>query len=96
MKLIKFELSLRGTDLCLAAIVDEEEWKLLENKMKSNYTVYLGEVAGKHSAVNVELEENDFKILSEDPNEIAVFQKLFGNEFGNISISYFIEDEGEE
>jgi hypothetical protein len=81
MKLVKLVLGMRrSSDIEGSFIVDNDEWDWLES-LDGNQ-IYLGEVAGKHSEVIFDFSLSDLEILSEDPKEIEIVQRLLGDSFG--------------
>ena len=60
--------------------------------------VYFGEILGKHSEVRGVLEEDDLKILSENPDFVQQFKEIMPNGFGYNPldyITYYCEECGE-
>lgn len=57
-------------------------------------SVYFGEVLGKHSDVQITLEESDFTILTDDKEFITKYILLFGTGHGHNPFDY-LEDEDE-
>lgn len=43
-------------------------------------TVKFGEVLGKHSEIECEIEPDDLKLVSSNPADIEVFERLFGRD----------------
>jgi hypothetical protein len=68
--------------------------KIAENIGKE---VYFGEILGKHSEIDGELNEEDFTILTDDQDFIEKFEKIIGS--GTISgynpFDYINQDEEE-
>lgn len=57
--------------------------------------VYFGEILGKHSEVEGELEEADFEAISDDQEFIAKFEKIIG-ETGYNPLDCLSEEEEDE
>lgn len=55
--------------------------------------IYFGEILGKHSEIYGELDCGDIEVLSDIPEEVAVFEKL-GGCFGYNPLQYI--QEGQE
>ena len=81
-KLVKFNIRLSDAFGESVQILTPEDMQKLQQVIDDNTVIYYGEISGKHSEVYGPLESYECKIISEDPNEIAVFEKLFGNRFG--------------
>ena len=54
--------------------------------------IEFGEVLGKHSDVQGTLEEDEFEVLSEDPQLVELFRKYVGST-GHNPLDYYTEDE---
>lgn len=54
----------------------------VEFLVKEKITIYFGEVLGKHSDIYGEIEENEITKVSEDPNQVKMFEEL------NLSCGY--------
>lgn len=71
-------------------IINEETMQQLNKLKKDNWSFYVHEWEGKHSEMYVELEDNDFVVISEDQEYIEYFRKLFGDYVGNIHYSDYV------
>lgn len=60
--------------------------------------VYFGEILGKHSEIYGRLKETDLTVKTEDPQFIAEFERIFGEDFstGHNPLDYIEESEDEE
>lgn len=68
-------------------IVSEGTLKRLNELKQEKFTFFVREWAGKHSEGDVELNDDDFKIISESKEDIEWFRKMFGEYVGNICFS---------
>jgi hypothetical protein len=79
-----------GTDLVDISIVSDTQLDLIQKAISQGWNTYLHEVMGKHSEVEVDLDDKEmiaFKVISEDQEEIKVFMKWFPDLWvGNFSI----------
>lgn len=61
--------------------------------------IHFGEVLGKHSDIQGTVEEGELKLVTNDPTEVAVVQKVFRVKTGTISgfspFDYAVESEEE-
>lgn len=96
MKLVKFsETPYRGCEIKSLFVADEDDWADLVEACEGGLSVYLGEICGRHSAVEIIFEMNDFEVVTEDPDVIAVFEEEIGGCFG-VDILGAIRDQLEE
>lgn len=58
--------------------------------------VYFGEVLGKHSEIEGDLEKKDIELVSHDQEFIEEFIKNIGTSFGHNPLSNIEEDEEDE
>lgn len=88
-------------------IVNEETLNKLRKLIADEFSFWVDGWEGKHSETKIGLDSNDFVVLSDNPDDIAWFRKMFGEYVGNIHYSdyvmeraydygYFDEDETEE
>ena len=88
-KLYRFYLDLRRMG-CVEGLFVEEESVVKESIGKM---VYFGEILGKHSDVQGELEEKHLTVVSEDQDFITKLEELLGsNVSGYNPLSYMDED----
>lgn len=92
-RLVQFDIDLYYANGISYELLSEEDFILLNDYIGKK--IYLGEIEGKHSEVNLTLETSDFEVISTDPNELAVFWKLFGNYVGAFSIIDTIKEQME-
>lgn len=90
--LIKFDFGLRYAFGESIEICNEEDLQMLKDFSTSRKTVNLGEIEGKHSEVYGTLDAGDWEIISEDENDIAVIEKVLGNNWGAFCIICSIYD----
>lgn len=64
------------------------------NRIQGEY-VRFGEILGKHSEIEGEIEAGDFKLLSDEPQVIYIFENYVGS-VGYNPFDYIDEEEGEE
>lgn len=90
LKLYKFTAD-HGRYGCLTGVFVEDDERVTKALGKN---VYFGEVLGKHSEVEVDLNEHHFKVITEDQPFISQFEKL------GLATGYnpfdFMEDEEDE
>jgi hypothetical protein len=72
----------RGGDLKSVMLLTSDEWATLKQAAKDKAEVYLGEVCGKHSEVTALLRSEQFEVLTREPSEVAVVQKVIGDGSG--------------
>ncbi|MGG1440871.1 hypothetical protein ABE354_02200 [Brevibacillus laterosporus] len=81
------DFSYYSLDLVAYEIITEDQWQVIQKAMKDKLSIYLGEMAGKHSEVEFQLEENDVELVTDDQNKIQFFKELFASNFiGNYSL----------
>lgn len=79
--LIAFKWNSHYGSLHGSYIVNASIYKKIKELQEDNVTLWLWDVAGKHS--EVELNTNLFYLVSDKENDIESFKKLFGNTFGS-------------
>jgi len=57
-------------------VLNENEWSKLQEEIGKCTVVYFGEILGKHSDVYFELEEDMFKILTDDQDFLNMAKNL--------------------
>jgi hypothetical protein len=62
-------------------IMDIEDWNKIKFLQDNDESIYLGEVAGKHSEVYASADS--FVLVSDKTREVNSFRKLFGKTFGS-------------
>jgi hypothetical protein len=62
-------------------IMDIEDWEKIKFLQENGESIYLGEIAGKHSEVYADV--NSFVLVSNKTQEVNSFRKLFGKTFGS-------------
>ncbi|OME54105.1 hypothetical protein BSK59_16120 [Paenibacillus odorifer] len=89
-------------------VVTQSKFDKLRRLVEAEFSYNEHEKAGKHSESRVSLEDgSDFVVVSEDINDIATFERLFGQYVGNehfsnyvlekaYDVGFFDEDEGDE
>jgi hypothetical protein len=87
---ISFEMR-RSADLEEICVVDDEEWETIQKAKENGVSIYLGEVAGKHSEVTVTLDDDCLEVLSEDPKDAEVLNRLIGGHAGHYIVSAVLE-----
>ena len=84
-----------GVDLVDISIVNDSQLDRIRKAISLGWNIYLDEVMGKHSEVEVDLNDKEmvkFKVISEDHEEIELFTKWFPDLWvGNFSILDAIE-----
>ena len=80
--LVHFDFGLRNAYGEAYEVLTEDELKMVKSFTGSDKEVYLGEIGGKHSEVYGTLESNDWKIISENQDDIEAFGRLVGNNIG--------------
>ncbi len=80
--LVRFNFGLRDAFGESIEVLNEEDMELLRQSVINRQNVYLGEIEGKHSEVSGVIEASDFEIISENLEEIVVFEKLLKGCFG--------------
>lgn len=88
-----FNYTSRGGDLAGAFVADSYYLAKLLNGPAEERQAEFGEVLGKHSEVGVELDNSLFKLVSSDPEEVGVFEKLFPNGIGYDPRDYLSNEE---
>lgn len=74
-RVIKWNLYFsRSAPLAATFLATDEDWRLIQ--ASEGQDVYLGEVCGKHSEVSYVVRIKDFKVATEDPDEVKVFAKI--------------------
>lgn len=92
--LIKFIIKLGryrgGSNLIDISIIDDDQMQLIQEARTGKWDLYLGEVMGKHSEVEVNISDEEmveFEVLSDDAQELELFKKWFPKQYlGNFSI----------
>lgn len=75
----------RSADLTAVGVLDDEAWRKVQDHAGAD--LYFGEVAGKHSEVTWTLDPAALEVLTENPTEIALFEKWFpGGHVGQIDV----------
>ena len=71
--LYKIDLHLHYADATGLFIEDKEkvEWLLREKP-----EIYFGEISGKHSDISGALDEDDIQMITDDPDELKVIERL--------------------
>ena len=88
--LVSFKHETHYGDVHGIYILTVEDWKKIKFLQDNNESIYLGEVAGKHSEVYASA--NKFMLVSKNEDEVEGFRKLFGRTFGSYQpIDYAIE-----
>ena len=95
MKFISWNIELyRSSDLDGCGIVSDLQWDYINSGIG---TLYLGEVAGKHSDVSVDLCDCNIEILSEDKDFLQKMCDILPcTKFGFDLLYYIIGDIAEE
>lgn len=70
----------RSADLEGVFVMNDEQFKAIEQM--DGYEVHYGEIAGKHSDVSATLLCKDIEVLSDKPEDVEVFERLFPNGVG--------------
>lgn len=67
-----------------------------KEELEASYgeTCKFGEVLGKHSEVSDELSKDSYKILTDKPEEIEMFQRVIGIDFGYNPLDFIPKKEG--
>lgn len=85
----------RSADLEGTFVASPEVWE--ELVALSGSDVYYGEISGKHSDVRCEFDIADIVVVSENPQDIEVFTRLFPEGVGFPFLEYFLDaDEAAE
>jgi hypothetical protein len=79
--LVNFKHNERYGSVNAIYIMDVEDWKKIKFLQDNDESIYLGDIAGKHSEVYAYAD--NFMLISNDENEINTFRKLFGKTFGS-------------
>lgn len=66
----------RSSDICGTFLLTDRDLKAIVKKLEG-VEVYYGEVAGKHSEVYQIFQAKDLKMVSDKPEEVKLFKKLF-------------------
>jgi len=90
--LVHFDFDLRNAYGEAYEVLTEDELKMVKDFSGSGEDVYLGEIEGKHSEVYGTLEFNDWKIISENQDDIEAFGRLFGNNIGAFTMTNKIRE----
>lgn len=89
-KLYGYNLHFRGGCIEGVFVSNDEEMKRIYGK-----ELYLGEVLGKHSELTINLDAEDFTVLSEDQEFIEKFEQYVGS-IGYVPFDYMPEQEDED
>lgn len=83
----------RSADITGTFIADSEDVAKIMGKY-----VYLGEVAGKHSEVDGNIDPGDITLKTEDQTFIAMFEEIMGEDWstGINPLEYYEPEEDEE
>lgn len=81
-----------GTGVDSYTIISEDTWNRLQDIIKKDWGFYVHEWSGKHSEEYIEVSELGFSVVTDDPNEIAVIDKIFGYHVGNIDLVEYVMD----
>jgi len=91
MKIVKTKVEFgRGGSLNSFELITENEYGFFQYAMKNELTLYLGEVNGKHSDVDVMLEQNDdrFKFIDIDDDKVDFLTNVIEmTSFGDVCFS---------
>ena len=90
--LVQFDFGLYNAFGESLEVLTEEEFQKIKDFSESGEKVYLGEIEGKHSEVFGTLDAKDFKVISENQDDIAVFEKVLGWGFGAYSMLENVEE----
>lgn len=91
-RVVRLTVSMRrSSDLVEVAVISDETWDKIQLAIEKGINVSLGEVAGKHSDVNVVFEPEDFEILSQDQNDCEVLKRLVRGHVGLYMIDSILE-----
>ena len=91
--LVEFDFGLHYAFGGSLEVLTGEELLRVENFVAKGSYLYLGEIEGKHSEIEGPLEASDFNIISENQEEIAIFEKLIGANYGAFSIIESIQEQ---
>jgi hypothetical protein len=82
-----------GTGFVSVEIINEDKLKLLQSLVEKRFSFHVYNWEGKHSELIVRLDHNDFVVLSDKPEDIEAFRRIFlSDEVGNITYSEFVLD----
>ena len=90
--LVKFDFGLYYAFGQTLEILTEEEYKKVLDFSDSKKEIYLGEIEGKHSEVYGPLDRKDISIISENNEDIEVFERLFPRGFGAFDMVEAIQE----
>lgn len=77
-RVVRWDMDMyRSADLTSIKAVNDTQWKRMQKAMADGVEVYLGEIAGKHSEVVETLGEGSIVVVTDVPEEVTVFKKLF-------------------
>jgi hypothetical protein len=82
-----------GTGFVSVEIINEEKLNLLKKLVNNRFSFSVYNWEGKHSELAVRLDDNDFVVLTDKPEDIEAFRRIFGSDdVGNITYSDFVLD----
>ena len=90
--LVKFDFGLYYASGESLEVLTEDQFQKIKDFSAGGKEVYLGEIEGKHSETCGPLDAGDFTVISEDQDDIAVFEKLVGDNFGAFSMIETVEE----
>lgn len=93
LTLYRFEHSERAGSLSGLFIEDSETIEEILSRPENERVVQFGEVLGKHSEVGVLLTHENVRSISESPEDLTRFQKLFPYGFAYNPLDYLYEDD---
>lgn len=82
--LVRFDMDLWDAYGVSYEILTDEDLNMLYDYIGN--VLYLGEISGKHSDVDRELEKSCFEILTDDFYKIEIFKELTGGSIGSFSV----------
>lgn len=91
-KLCRYVLEMRRSSNIEGVFILSDE-TLNALKEACPYNVRYGEIAGKHSDVTCDLEYKDIEIVSDKPEEIEFFERLFPHGVGLNFPGYWFNDD---
>jgi hypothetical protein len=90
--LVKFEYHSRNGDLYGLQIVSDKNLDILSEAKEKGVPVFLGEQLGKHSSVEVFIDDETCVVVTDDPTDIAKFREWFGGDYFGFAIMGYVRE----